>query len=125
MIEDFFTFGDDSDDYSDITFAEKSGLPKCIEETTAFIAIREYMVHSYVYEKKSDCIIPDSEYDELCKWLLINWNWVKPYDINDYLEKSALHAGTGSKAANSICGLTLDYAEKRYKEYKDKRKKKK
>lgn len=84
-------------------------IPNCIEAQVAFIAIRAYAAHSYIYYAKNENIIDDGAFDQLCKWLLANYNWVKPYDINKYLNKGALGAGTGYSL--KVIGQTRDYAE--------------
>lgn len=96
-------------------------IPECIRQQVATVAIRTYAAHSYIYYVKSYSIISDAEFDELCRWLLVNHNWIAQYDLNKYLEVSALSAGTGFQL--KICGQTKDYAESIYKDYLEKNKK--
>jgi hypothetical protein len=90
------------------------GLTPNSFEQLAFISIREYCLHSWLYYTKDTTLISDGEYDELCKWLLENYEWVKPFDINNYLCKDLLACGSGYGL--QLKGLTLKYCEDVYKD---------
>lgn len=93
------------------------GLPEAIEPIYAAIAIRQYAIHSYLYYVKDSPIISDGAYDELCRWLLKNYKWIKPHDINGYLDKERLREGSGYHLASLVCGLTKEHAELRLKQH--------
>jgi hypothetical protein len=82
-----------------------------IKQKVANIVIREYVAHSYLYYEKDSPIIDDGQFDKLCKWIEENYDWIKPFDINNYLEESEIHAGSGFVAASKITGPTQRYAE--------------
>lgn len=81
-----------------------------IKGQVAFYAWRAYAAHSYLYYVLDESIIDDSEYDSLCHWILENYDWIKPYDINNYLDRDGLDAGTGYHIAEKVCGQTREYA---------------
>lgn len=83
--------------------------PKQLERVVAFTAIKLYAMHSYLYYRLDAPIIDDRRYDLLCHWLLANYDWVKPYDINDFLDRGALKAGTGFEL--QVVGQTKDAAD--------------
>lgn len=83
--------------------------PAFLQAKLAFVAIREYAAHSYLYYDKDSPIIEDHEYDALCKWLLENFSWIKPHDINNYIRKDMLECGSGYDI--KVIGLTKQYAE--------------
>lgn len=93
-------------------------IPACILPQICFIAIRAYAAHSYLYYEKDENIIPDHEYDQLCRWIYSHWAWIKPHDLNNYLDFGALDAGTGHQL--KVTGQTRDYAEDLLKAYKEK-----
>lgn len=88
-------------------------LPKAVQRQIATVAIREYCVHSYLYYEKNTSIISDGEYDELCAWLRQNLKALREYDLNGYLDKELLKAGSGYGL--KLSGQTLEAAEARYK----------
>lgn len=94
-------------------------IPSCIEAQIAFIAIRAYAAHSYLYYERDENIIADHEYDRLCKWLLENYEWVKAHDINKYLDAGALEAGTGHQL--KVVGQTKKYADDLLEDHKKKK----
>lgn len=85
-------------------------IPDCIRSRVAFVAIRHYAALSYLYYEEDFSAVEDHDFDALCKWLLDNYSWVKPHDINGYLSKSSLRAGTGFDIASKVCGQTRDFA---------------
>lgn len=85
--------------------------PAAIRAMVAHVAIREYAAASWAYEIKDESWLSDRKFDKLCAWLLKNYDWIKEYDINNYLHKGELEAGTGMKVARKVCGQTLEYAE--------------
>jgi hypothetical protein len=54
----------------------------------------EYLYHSYVYYKFHEAQIPDAEFDELCKHLLLHWDAVC-HPNKGLITKEDLVAGTG------------------------------
>ena len=98
-------------------------LPPFVEAKLAFMIIREYAAHSYIYYEKNTSLISDADYDQLCKWLCDNYSWMKPYDTNGYLDKDLLKCGSGYNI--SVCGLTRDYAELLLQDQPVKKRKKK
>ena len=88
----------------------KIDIPSCVRPQVAHVAIKYYAAYSYLYYEKDASLISDGEFDELCKWLLKNYEWVKPFDLNDYLSESSLEAGTGFDIASRVCGQTRDLA---------------
>lgn len=86
-------------------------IPTSLIKVFANVAIRAYAAHSYLYYKKDTNIISDGEYDELCNWLAENYEWIKPHDLNDYLDLGQLICGSGFVTAEKVCGQTRDYAE--------------
>ena len=102
-------------------------MPLFLWERVAFRAITEYAVHSHIYYELDENIISDHEYDDLCKWLLRNYNRLKPHDRNNYLDKQLLSAGSGYTL--KVTGMTRDDARGRvglppYRAKKKKAKKK-
>lgn len=83
-----------------------------ITQQEAFIKIRLYAAASYLYYKCPDrqSMITDGEFDELCEWLLTNYDDLKPFDINNYINKDELEAGSGYNIAYKVCGQTRDWA---------------
>ena len=53
-----------------------------------------YLMFSYAYYQENESLIPDEEYDQICRDLITNWNdithWHKPL-----LDLESLKAGTG------------------------------
>jgi hypothetical protein len=81
-----------------------------LKNQVAFVCIRAYAAHSYLYYEKNSSVISDGEFDALCKFLLDNYEWIKPFDLNDYLDKGSLEAGSGYAIASKVCGQTRGYA---------------
>lgn len=86
-------------------------IPHFLWEKMAFRAISEYAVHSHIYYELNDSIISDAEYDQLCKWLLENFDSLKPHDKNNYLDRQLLNAGSGFGL--TVTGYTRDDARSR------------
>jgi NAD-dependent DNA ligase len=64
---------------------------------------------SYAYYKENESLIPDSEYDQICRDLITNWDnithWHKPL-----LNLESLKAGTGydiAKYPNRVVSAAL------------------
>lgn len=91
-------------------------LPSILRKRVAAIAIREYAALSYCYYEHNVSPRSDGEFDELCRWLLAEYDNIKKDDINDYLDRESLKAGTGFNIAGRVCGQTRDYAEQLLKE---------
>lgn len=83
-------------------------IPACMQQRVATIAIRTYAAHSWLYYQRDLSLITDAEFDDLCAWLVDNFDWVKKWDISGYLDLDALKAGTGHHL--KVIGQTLDYA---------------
>ena len=53
-----------------------------------------YLMFSYAYYQENESLIPDAEYDQICKDIITNWNdithWHKPL-----IKLESLKAGTG------------------------------
>lgn len=86
-------------------------IPSALLPFFAHVAIRAYAAHSYLYYKKDTNVISDCDYDALCVWLSENYEWIKSYDMNNYLDLGELICGSGFVAAEKVCGQTRDYAE--------------
>jgi len=56
--------------------------------------IKNYLIHSYLYYECDESIIPDSEFDQLCRRLLMNWS-TQQSAYKKYISKHDLEAGTG------------------------------
>lgn len=95
-----------------ITRCIKEGESKVVRQI-AHIAMREYCLHSWLYYEKDESIIHDEDYDNLCKWLFDNYEWLQLFDMNNHLDLDLLDAGSGYNL--TIEGLTLMYCEKVYK----------
>ena len=68
-----------------------------------------YLMFSYAYYKENESLIPDSEYDQICRDLITNWDnithWHKPL-----LNLESLKAGTGydiAKYPNRVVSAAL------------------
>lgn len=92
---------------------KKKNIHPLLRPMFAHVAIREYAVHSHIYYEYNESIISDEEFDSLCVWLLENFKWIKPHDINDYLDEDRLEEGTGYHL--KVAGLTRELAEQRLK----------
>lgn len=53
-----------------------------------------YLIHSYLYYVHDTAVIPDAEYDRICKELLDRWNEAQAHPHAAYLDRSSLEAGT-------------------------------
>lgn len=88
-----------------------------LKQQVAFVCIRAYAAHSFLYYVKDSPVISDGDYDALCKFLLDNYEWIKPFDLNNYLDEGCLQAGSGFTIAQKVCGQTRDYALDLLKEH--------
>ena len=68
-----------------------------------------YLMFSYAYYKENESLISDSEYDQICRDLITNWDnithWHKPL-----LNLESLKAGTGydiAKYPNRVVSAAL------------------
>ena len=68
-----------------------------------------YLMYSYAYYKENESLITDSEYDQICRDLITNWDnithWHKPL-----LNLESLKAGTGydiAKYPNRVVSAAL------------------
>lgn len=87
-----------------------SEAPDFLAQQLATVAIRAYAAHSYLYYEKDSPVISDGDFDALCEWLLENYDWIKQYDLNNYLNRKSLRAGTGFDIAPKVSGMTLQHA---------------
>ena len=53
-----------------------------------------YLMTSYLYYCKDKSVVSDQTYDELCKRLLDEWDWVE-HRHKHLIDRQALAAGTG------------------------------
>ena len=53
-----------------------------------------YLMYSYLYYEENESIVPDAEYDRICKTLYEKWNDIEHRHKN-LVDKDALIAGTG------------------------------
>lgn len=87
-------------------------IPAIILPNVAFVAIRAYAAYSYLYYDKDESLVSDGDFDMLCKWMLENYDALKPHDINGYLKRGMLQAGTGFHLAmGKVCGMTKKWAD--------------
>ena len=93
-----------------------NSIPPCLLPEFAFICIRELCLHSWVYYKKDDNLISDSEYDSLYFFIKDNLSWLREYDINGYLKDEYFEGTCPStfRLANEIGGLTLEWCKSKY-----------
>lgn len=94
-------------------------IPSVIKSRVAFNAIRYYAALSYLYYELDYSAVEDHEFDELCKWLLENYSWVKKHDMNGYLNRARLKEGTGYHLNGKVIGQTKDFALAIKKENED------
>ena len=73
-----------------------------------------YMVASYLYYYEESSILTDDGYDQLCKWLLENYQPIKHTDLYD---PEALKAGSGYHISNQNMPRVLYRAAMILKEY--------
>lgn len=97
--------------------------PQAVRAQVAVVLWRAYAAHSYLYYQRNTSIITDGDFDELCKYILENYDWIKPHDLNNYLDETALGAGTGFHLV--VVGQTRDYAEALLAKHNEATKKKK
>jgi len=55
--------------------------------------MREYLIHSYLYYKTGDTILSDQAFDELCAWILKNYDKIDS-EWKPLVEKGALKCST-------------------------------
>ena len=53
-----------------------------------------YLMYSYLYYEENESIVPDAEYDRICKTLYEKWNDIEHRHKN-LIDKDTLLAGTG------------------------------
>ena len=53
-----------------------------------------YLMFSYAYYKENESLITDSEYDQICRDLITNWNDITHWH-KSLLNLDSLRAGTG------------------------------
>ena len=94
-----------------------------LKNQVAFVVIRAYAAHSYIYYELNDNIISDHEFDALWKFIVENYDWIKPFDLNDYLPPKDQGTSSGFDIAKRVVGQTKDYAYDLLKEHKAKMKK--
>lgn len=62
--------------------------------------ISRFLVHSYLYYRLDDSIITDSEFDQLCRSILHNWDTIEhPHKF--LITTEDLQAGTGYAAVHN------------------------
>ena len=96
-------------------------IPAVIIPNVAFVAIRAYAAYSYLYYDEGESLVSDHDFDMLCEWMLANYAAIKPHDLNGYVDKGALKAGTGYHlSGGKVCGLTKKWADEQLAEHKAK-----
>ena len=53
-----------------------------------------YLMYSYAYYKENESLIPDTEYDDICKQIIEKWHSITHWH-KSLLTLDALKAGTG------------------------------
>ena len=53
-----------------------------------------YLMYSYLYYKENESLVDDTEYDQICKDMLTEWNSIEHFHKH-LISKDALDAGTG------------------------------
>lgn len=91
-----------------------------LKNQVAFIVIRAYIAHAYIYYELNDSVIPDHEFDALWQFIHDNYDWIKPYDLNDYLPPKDNGTSSCFEAMRRVTGLTREYAIDLLKEHKKK-----
>ncbi len=94
-----------------------------IKNQVAFVVIRAYIAHAYIYYKLNDNIISDHEFDALWKFIVDNYEWIKPFDLNDYLPPKDNGTSSCFDSMDRVVGQTRDYAIDLLKEHKRKMRK--
>ena len=51
-------------------------------------------MYSYLYYKENESLVDDTEYDQICKDMLTEWNSIEHFHKH-LISKDALDAGTG------------------------------
>lgn len=90
-----------------------------LRRQVATVLIRAYAAYSYLYYEKDESLLADDDFDKLCVYLLENLEWIKPYDLNNYLDEDSLFSGSGYHLVGKVVGQTKDYAELLLKDYKN------
>ena len=95
-----------------------------------FKLISQYLIHSYLYYGCSVSLMPDHEYDQLCRDLLRRWDEVEAceHDHARLLELDALKAGSGyhihpHRYPRIVVGAATELAKEAGKVQYDKKKK--
>ena len=69
-----------------------------------------YLVHSYLYYKLDCNIIPDEQFDLICKKLLSEWDTIT-HKHKKYINKESLEAGSGFDIDfNNLPNITIQVA---------------
>lgn len=71
-----------------------------------------YLMTSYLYYVKDKSVVSDRTYDDLCKRLLAEWNWIE-HRHKDLIDREALAAGTGYYIKESDYPLIVKSAAER------------
>lgn len=64
-----------------------------IQERPA-LSVPWYLITSWLYYKRDISLLPDEDYDRLCKFLLDRWNSIE-HRHKHYVDFEGLSAGTG------------------------------
>ena len=56
--------------------------------------VQYYLMYSYAYYKENESLIPDTEYDDICKQIIEKWDNITHWH-KSLLTLDALKAGTG------------------------------
>lgn len=94
-----------------------------LKNQVAFVVIRAYAAHCYIYYELNDNIISDHEFDALWAFIVENYDWIKPFDLNGYLPPKDQGMSSGFATLHRIQGQTKDYAIALLKDHNEKIKK--
>lgn len=71
-----------------------SDLTNPIYDDNINMLVPYYLMYSYLYYEENESIVPDAEYDRICKTLYEKWNDIEHRHKN-LIDKDTLLAGTG------------------------------
>ncbi len=84
-------------------------MPYHIRRSVAHTLIRNYCCYCLAYYKYGVSLISDAEFDAICR--IREFEWLKPFDLNGYIDKDMLDCGSGYHIPSILKGLTLQYCE--------------
>ena len=69
-------------------------MTKSPYKTNRNMLVPYYLMYSYLYYKENESLVDDTEYDQICKDILTEWNSIEHFHKH-LVSKDALTAGTG------------------------------